>query len=148
MIHKLLPQPANNTYRGHILAIWLLVLILVVKIFQSLMVVFNTYSTAVYADGFPLSTFSAAAAQTVLALFALSGLRLLIILLLCAIILLRYRNLISFVYILLVFEFLADRLLFHFIPLIRIGTPPGVFVNIILFSLMIIGLVLSLWNQG
>ena len=148
MINKLLPQSVDNTYRGHKLALWLFALILVVKLFQSLMVVFNTNSTAIYADGFPLGTFSPAAAQTVVALFALSGLRLLIILLLCVLVLVRYRSMISFMYALLVLEYLAGQLLYHFVPLVRVGTPPGVFVNLMLFSLMVIGLVLSLWSQG
>src|SRR5271157_5776109 len=102
MINKLLPQRIDNTYRGHKLALWLFALSVSVKIFQSLMVIFNGNSTAIYADGFPLITFPPAAAQTVIALFALSGLRLLIISLLCVLVLVRYRSMISFMFALLV----------------------------------------------
>lgn len=81
-------------------------------------------------------------------MWALSGLYRLIIYLLCVLVLVRYRSAIPFMFALLALEFLAAQLILHFIPLVRTGTPPASFVNRILFALMIVGLVLSLWNQG
>jgi hypothetical protein len=49
---------------------------------------------------------------------------------------------------LLAFDYLARQMTLHFIPLVRTGTPPGSVVNLLLFSLTIVGLALSLWHQG
>jgi len=37
-------------------------------------------------------------------------------------------------------------LILQFIPIVRTGTPPGIVVNLIIFALMIVGLMLSLWS--
>ena len=148
MINQLLPQRIDNTYRGHKLALWVFALVVSVKIFQSLMLIFNGDSIARSADGFPLETFTPAAAQTVVALFSLAGISLLIISLLCGLVLVRYRSVVTFMFALLVLDYLARQLLVHFVPLVRTGTPPGPVVNFILFSLMIVGLALSLWSRG
>jgi len=60
----------------------------------------------------------------------------------------RYRAAIPLMFALLVLEFSGRQLILHFIPLVRTGTPPGPFVNIVLFFLTIVGLALSLWSQG
>ena len=44
-------------------------------------------------------------------------------------------------------NYLAGQVIFHFVPLIRVGTPPGPLVNLILFCLMIGGLALSVWRS-
>jgi hypothetical protein len=148
MIKKLLPQCIDNTYRGHKLALWLFALVVSVKILQSLLVIFNSYSVVKSADGIPLETYTPAGAQTVVAVFALSGLSRLIISLLCVLVLVRYRSVITFMFALLALDYLARELILHFIPLVRTGSPPGPLVNLILFSLTIVGLALSLWSQG
>jgi hypothetical protein len=148
MFKQFLPQRIDNTYSGHRLALWLFALVVAMKILQSLLVIFNGYSVVMSADGIPLDTYTPASAQTVVAVFALSGLSRLIISLLCVLVLVRYRSAIPFMFALLVLEHLARQLILHFIPLIRTGTPPAQFVNLIVFALMIVGLALSLWNQG
>ena len=42
----------------------------------------------------------------------------------------------------------VGRLIFHYLPVPRTGTPPGSTINLILLALMVVGLVLSLWNRG
>lgn len=148
MFNQILPQRLDNTYRGHKLALWLIALVVSVRIAQSLLVIFNGYSVARTADGIPLDTYPPAAAQTVVALFALGGLSRLIIALLCVLVLVRYRSAIPFMFALLVLAFLASQLIDHFVPIVRTGTPPGPVVNSILFALMIVGLALSLSSQG
>ncbi len=147
MINRLLPQQIDNTYRGHKFTLWLFALVVSVKSFQSLMLIFNGESTARYADGFPLETFTPAGVQTVVALFSLAGISLLVINILCIIVLVRYRSVVTFMLALLVLDYLARQLLLHFVPLVRTGTPPGPMVNFILFTLMIVGLALSLWRK-
>jgi hypothetical protein len=148
MFDKLLPQRIDNTYRGYKVALWLFGLIVGVRITQSVLVIFNGYSTAMGADGIPLDTYSPAASQTVVALFAQGALSRLIISLLCVLILVRYRSAIPFMFVLLLLNYLAGQLIFQFVPLARTGTPPGLVVNLIMFALMIIGLTLSLRSRG
>ncbi len=147
MINPLLPQRIDNTYRGHKLALWIFAFVVSVKALQGLSAIFKGDYVARSADGIPLETFPPAVAQTVLALFAFSGLSILIISLLCILVLVRYRSMISFMFALLILNYLARLLILHFIPLVRTATAPGPAVNLILFSLMIVGLTLSLWSR-
>jgi hypothetical protein len=148
MFDKLLPQPIDNTYRGYKVALWLFGLVVGVRIIQSVAVIFNGYSTATYADGIPLDTYTPAAAQTAVALFAQGSLWRLTTCLLCVLILVRYRSAIPLMFVLLLLNYLASQLIFQFVPLARTGTPPGPVVNFVLFALTAIGLVLSLWSRG
>jgi hypothetical protein len=148
MVNRFLPRPIDNTYGGHRLALWLFGLAVSLKILQSLFVIFNGYSVVTSADGIPLDTYTPASAQTVVAVSALSGLSRLVVCLLCVLVLARYRSAIPFMLALLVLEILARELILHFDPIIRTGTPPAPFVNLIVLALLIVGLVLSLWNQG
>ena len=148
MFNQLLPQRIDNTYRGHKLALWLFAVVVAMKILQSLLVIFIGDFVVRSADGVPLETFTPAAAQSVVALFALSGLSRLIVSVLCVLALVRYRSLITFMFALLALDYLARQLILHFVPLVSTGTPPGPVVNLILFSLTIVGLALSLWSRG
>ena len=147
MLHKLLPQRIDNTYRGHKFALWLFALIVLMKIVIGLNTIFNGRLVATTADGIPLDTFTPAGVQTVLALFAIWGVAHLIICLLCALILARYRAMVPLMFTLLVLEFLSRKLVLYFLPIVRIGSPPGFFVNLALLALMIVGLMLSLRSQ-
>jgi hypothetical protein len=148
VLNRLLPQRLDNTYSGQRLALWLFALVVTVKIFQSLLAIFNGPFVLASADGIPLDTYAPAAAQTVVAVWALSGLYRLIIFLLCLLALARYRSAIPFMFALLALLFLAAELILTFIPIVRAGTPAGPIMNRILFAVTIIGLVLSLWNRG
>jgi hypothetical protein len=46
----------------------------------------------------------------------------------------------------LLLEHLCRRLIFFVMPIVRTGTPPGIFVNLALIALMVVGLALSLWS--
>jgi hypothetical protein len=118
------------------------------RITQSVLAIFNGYSTARNADGIPLDTYTPAAAQTVVALFAQGALSRLIISLLCVLVLVRYRRAIPFMFVLLLLTFLAGKLIYQFVPLVSTGTSPAYIVNMVMFALMIVGLALSLWSRG
>ncbi len=147
MTNRLLPERMDNTYHGYRLALWLFALIASVKILQGVMVIFNGPSIAVSADGIPLDTYSPGAAQTILALFAISGLARLILSLLGVLALVRYRSAIPFMFALLGFDYLARQLVLYFIPIVRTGTVPGPAMNLVLFALTIVGLALSLRSR-
>jgi len=148
MVNELLPKRIDNTYRGAKLAPWLFALLLLLKTVISLNSIFNGYSVATSADGIPLDTFPPGAAQTIVSDFALWGLSQFMLCLLGILVLARYRSMIPFMFALLLLEYSSRKLILHFLPVVKIGTPPGFYVNLILLTLMIVGLALSLWSRG
>jgi glucan phosphoethanolaminetransferase (alkaline phosphatase superfamily) len=148
MFDKLLPQRIDNTYSGSKIALWLFGLIVFVHILQSVMVIVNGHMVAQSADGIPLENYPAAAAQTILAVFMVSSLRRLIISLICAVVLFRYRSAVPLMFIVLGLSYLGGQMILQFVPIVRVGTPPGVVMNLIMFGLTIVGLALSLWRRG
>ena len=148
LVNRLFPQPIDNRYSGSKIALWLFGLIVFVHILQSVMVIVNGYSIAQSADGFPLETYPAAAAQTIVAIFAVSSLRRLIISLICAVVLFRYRSAVPLMFVVLGLSYLGGQVIVYFYPIVRVGTPPGVVMNLIMFGLTIVGLALSLWKRG
>ena len=148
MFDKLLPQPIDNRYSGSKIALWLFGLIVFVHILQSVMVIVNGHSIAQSADGIPLETYAPAAAQTILAILAVSSLRRLFISLMCAVGLFRYRSAVPLMFVVLGLNYLGGQVIFQFVPIVRVGTPPGVVMNLIMFGLTIVGLALSLWSRG
>lgn len=148
MIPKLLPRQVDNTYSGYRAALWLFALVVLMKTLMSLNSIFNGHTVASSADGIPLDTFTSAGAQAVVSLFAAWGLGQLMICLLCILVLARYRALIPFMFALLLVEHLSRRLIFHIMPIAGTGRSPGAAVNLVLLTLMVVGLALSLWGKN
>jgi hypothetical protein len=144
---RLFPRYIDNIYSGSKIALWLLALILAMRAIQSIGIIFNGYSVAQAADGIPLETYPAAAAQTILAIFAISSLNRLIISGIGAVILSRYRRAVPLMFVVVLTTYAGAQLLSRFIPIVRVGRPPGVMVNLGLFGLTIIGFILSLWKR-
>lgn len=147
MINQLIPQRIDNAYSGRKLALWIFGLVVTIKTLQGVMVIFDGRSVLMSADGIPLDTYPAAAAQAVVAIGALFGVLRLAFGLLCILVLVRYRGLVAFMLGLLGLEYLARELVLQFVPLVRTGTPPGPIVNLVLFVLTVVGLALSLWRK-
>ena len=110
----------------------------------SLGTMLNGRNAAQSADGIPLDTFGTAGAEAVVTLFAVWGLAQLVWTVFGVLALTRYRAMIPLMFVLLLVEHLARRLIFFVEPIARVGTPPGLFINLGLVALMIVGLVLSL----
>lgn len=147
MFESVLPQHIDNRFRGQKLAGWLFVLILFVKTAQGLAVLFGGASVLSSADGIPLDTYAPPAAQTIVSVWALLGFTRLLICLLCLLVLLRYRSMLPFMFGLLLLQDIGRDLVFHFMPILRVGTPPGPTVNLALVVLTVVGLALSLWPK-
>ena len=109
--------------------------------------IFNGFSVASTADGIPLETYTPASAGAVVSMFAAWGLSQLIICLLCVLVMARYRAMIPFMFALLLLEHLCRRLIFWVMPIDRRGTPPGIYLNLAITALMVVGLLLSLRSR-
>lgn len=140
----LLPRPIDNSYHGHKLALWLFGAVVLMKGAIGLGTIFNGRSAAISADGIPLDTFTAAGAQAFVAVFAAWGLGHLMLNLIGLLVLIRYRALVSFMFVVLIVEHLARRLIFWYLPIARSESVPGFYINLGLIAVMVIGLILSL----
>lgn len=147
ILSRLFPARLDNTYQGSKIALWMLGLLIAVRTMQSVMILVNGYSIAQSADGIPLETYPAAAAQTIVALFTLSAVNRLVISLICVVVLVRYRRAVPLMFLLLLVTYSAGQLVGRVIPIVRVGQPPAVVMNLTLLGLTIIGLVLSLWKR-
>jgi hypothetical protein len=146
-VNQFLPERADNSYRGHKAALWLFGLLLLMKAAISLGSIFNGRTAATSADGIPIDSYTPAGAQTVLSLFALLGISNIIICLVGAVVLLRYRSLIPFMFALFLVQQLSRYPVFHFLPIVRTGTPPGSAINLTILGAIIVGLALSLLSK-
>jgi hypothetical protein len=147
-LNRIFPQRFDNTYRGHPLAVWFFIPVVVLKTGIALATIFNGRAAAQSADGIPLDSFGAGGAEAVVALFAIWGLAQLVFSVLGVLALSRYRAMIPFLFVLLLLEHLARRWILLVKPIARTGTPPGIYINLVILVLMIVGLVLSLWRRA
>ena len=63
ILSRLFPARIDNAYQGSKIALWILGLMVAVRTMQSVMILFNSSSIAQSADGIPLDTYPAPAAQ-------------------------------------------------------------------------------------
>lgn len=147
ILGRLFPARIDDAYQGSKIALWILGLMVAVRTMQSVMILFNGSSIAQSADGIPLDTYPAAAAQTIVALFALSAVNRLLISLICVVVLVRYRRAVPLMFVILLLTYTAGQLVGRVYPIVRVGQPPAGIVNLTLLGLTILGLVLSLWKR-
>lgn len=109
MLGRLFPRRIDNDYRGQTLAIWLLVPVVLFKLVIGFNVAgFNpfvsTEQVLIGADGIPLDTFGAEAAENVVFMAASWGLVMVILCVLAVLALIPYRAMIPLVYLLFAAE--------------------------------------------
>ena len=153
MFNRLFPKQIDNDYRGHVLAMWLLVPLVALKFLMGLNVAglnpwVESRFVAQTADGIPLETFGVEAASTVMFMFASWGLALLVLSLLGALALLRYHAMIPLVYLLLSIEQFGRKWIATVNPIVRSapsdGISFGLLINWGLMAALAVGLLLSL----
>lgn len=147
MLNPIFPRQADNAYHGQRVALWILGLIVFLRLVMGGNSVFNTYKIATTADGIPVDSYPAAAAQTILSMFAALGLNYLLWCAFGIIVLIRYRTLVPLTFLLLLTGLLARRAQSYFLPLPTTGTPPAKEIGLLLIGLMVSGLALSLWPR-
>jgi hypothetical protein len=148
ILNRLFPRRIDNSYRGYKIALVLFGLVIAMRALQSVLIIVNGHSVAQSADGIPLETYPAGAAQTIVAIFAISSLNRLIISLICAVVLVRYRSAVPLMFVVLALSYFGGQIILRFVPIVTTGTPPGPIMNIVMFGLVIIGLALSLFERG
>lgn len=140
MLDRIFPSQFDNHYRGHQLAVWLLALFLLVKTFASVTQTgLNPFWTSrdvlQSVERVPLDTFSATAANAALVLFGWWGVTALLSTLLGFLAVIRYRSMISLVYLLLVFNHIGQQLLADSAPIagmLGAGAPRPIAVIVLL----------------
>jgi hypothetical protein len=151
MLNRIFPRQFDNRYSGNRLAIWLFVPVVLIELLIGANSTFNARSVATGADGIPLDSFGAGGAQAVVAIFALLGLCRLLFALQGIVVLIRYRAMIPFMYLLLLILQLGSKALLLINPIARSGVPSaqiGSAVILALLAMLLIGFVLSLLNQN
>jgi hypothetical protein len=144
MLERIFPDRFDNHYRGHKVALWLFFAITFMKVSIALVAIFKSDGGAQSADGIPLDTFVSGGAQAVVAVVALLGLADLQLASLFVLTSFRYRSMVPLMYVLLVVDYLGHRGILLMKPIVRTGAPGGSVVSAVLFTLTIIGFVLSL----
>ncbi|HTK80499.1 MAG TPA: hypothetical protein VL286_08680 [Rhizomicrobium sp.] len=151
MLDRIFPKQFDNTYRGHWLGVALFVPIVLLKAIQGVNSIIMTRQIMTSADGIPLDSFNSAAAQNAIADFALLGMYLLIIPLIGAISLIRYRAMIPFLYLMLLLQQIGSRFILLAHPVPRTGAydaaPIGLYVNLGILAVTVIGFALSLLSK-
>lgn len=149
MFSRIFPKQLDNDYRGLWLGLAIFVAAMAVNALQGVMSMINTRRTAIHADGIPLDSFSPAAQQEVLTMFALLGMWVVVLPLLSAVALVRYRAMIPLLYLMLLSEQLARRLLvyLHTPDSAPADHPIGFYVNLGILGFTAIGFLLSLMDR-
>ncbi len=144
-IQRILPRAIDNHFGGHDAAVWLFAVIIVIRLMMSVSMIGNPRRVAAGPDRIPLDTFEEAAASRFLSLFTVLGVTQLGLALLGVLALVQYRGMIPLLYVLLLGEMLARRLIVLFKPMASEGPQPvGFYINLALLALLVAGLALSL----
>ncbi len=145
MLARIFPKQAGNDYRGYKFAIWLLLAIVLLRLGMSYGALIDTRHMLEVADSIPLSTFGVGGADTAIYITRLLGLDHLLLNVVALVVLIRWRALIPFTYVLLGVEQIARKAftLGHLIPRTGVAYLP-VDPNLLIVAGLIIGLALSL----
>lgn len=144
MLNRIFPTTINNDYQGSLLAKYAFVLLTLITIVRSLIHMFVSDGGAQSIASIPLDTFSLAASDVVILIFALWGLSQLLIGIVYVVVLWRYQKLIPFMYLLMFLEYSLRFLLSHLKPIVTAKVAPGAIGNQWMWLLAAVLLVLSL----
>lgn len=156
MLNKIFPTSFDNNYRGRLIAIWFLIPITLMKLvigfnisgFNPFVSPANILETV---DKVPLSQLSAIAVENILFSSMAWGLTMLIFGLISTIILIRYRGMIQFMYLVFIFEQFGRQYISFKLstaPLQKADLfSPAALINWTFAALLIIGFILSIWQK-
>ena len=104
MFRRIFLSNIDNLFRGKRIALWIFIIVLIIKTAQNLFVIIGGASIISSADGIPLERYSQEAAQTIVYLWTYVGFIRLLILILGFLILFRYRSLIPLMFVFLLLQ--------------------------------------------
>jgi hypothetical protein len=151
MLNRIFPQSLDNRFRGHRLAIWLLIPVVILKLGIGGNSMINPRHVATTADGIDLASFNAGGAQEVVSLFALLGLFQFLLGAQGALVLIRYRAMIPLIYLLLIVQQLGARVLNLARPTASsaaAGAHFGSALTLTILAMTIVGFALSVIGKG
>jgi hypothetical protein len=147
MIDLLFPRVIDNRFRGQWLGYGLLGLVLFVKLGIAVISIVAPH-VANQADAIDASTYSQAALRDAATTTALLGLLHLCIGAFGVLAMIRYRAMVPLIHLWLLAEFLGRRVILELYPMQRMpGPSSGSLVNLVLLSMMALGLALSVWPR-
>ena len=133
----------NEGYRGRKAALWLFGLFLVLRTIMGVNGAINPRAIAT-GDGLRLDE---GGAETILLLFRSLSLGTLPLVVIGAVALWRWRAMVPFLYLVLLAELSVRRLVALANPIPRTDPSLGIWINLALLALLLIGFVLSLWSS-
>ena len=149
MFGRIFPKQIDNNYRGHWLAILIFALLVILRAVMGFNSITLTHMVATGADGIPLDSYGPACAAVVVLFFKNIGLFFLLLSLLGAAALVRYRAMVPLMYLVLIIQLAGSRVLLHLYPIVRTSEMPlGFSVTLTMLAVALIGVVLSLVGKG
>lgn len=139
----ILPAKIDNTIRGTKIPFYIFALYTIVSIVRSCIHLLSPDGGAGSIAGLDLSV---AGADGIVFAFALWGSSQLLFAIIQLLVVVRYRSLVSFMYLMLMLEVLLRELVGSMRPVTFAHTPPGAIGNQIILPLAALMLVLSLWS--
>ena len=143
IFETILPAKIDNTIHGMKLPFYMFALYTVVSTVRSCIHLLAPDGGAGSIAGMDLSV---AGADGIIFAFALWGSSQLLFALIQLLVILRYRSLVPFMYLMLILEVILRQLVGHMRPVTFAHTPPGAIGNQVVLPLAALMLVLSLWS--
>lgn len=121
MLERLFPKQFNNRFPGHFLAVWLFGAATLMELAMGTNSLVNTRTVASQADAIPLDRYTNGGAEAVVALFALAGLFRVLLALQGLLVVIRYRAMIPFMFLVLLVLHLGSKALLVLHPIAKSG---------------------------
>jgi len=148
MLKILLPENADNTYKGHKIAEWLLYLYIFKSFFAGCVHMFASDGGAMSIGSVTLDAFSQGAADSVITVFGLWGMEQFVIGVIALIIIRRYKSLIPLLWAIYALEYFGRFATKFFTPgLVTANIPPGAVADIVLIPLAMIMFIIALYTS-
>ena len=144
---KILPDVIDNQFRGLKIAQYAFLILTVATLVRSLIHVFAPDGGAQSIATIPLASYSSDAAAAVVLMFSLWGLSQLLMGVVYLVVYIRYKSLISAMYVLMIVEYAMRIVVGQMKPIVTSGTAPGSIGNWIMVPVCIVLLVLSLMKE-
>ncbi len=148
MIEKIFPKTVDNDYQGSKFVKWVLYLIVFKSFFASIVHIFTADGGAQSIGNIALDQLSEGGSDTIITLFAYWGLEQLIIGIIALIVVLRYKSLIPFIWLIYTIDYSARLIIPLFKPELLVTAPlPGTILDYVLAPLAILMFILALYYK-